>query len=248
MTELDDLGKRLRDLAPAMTPPPDVLATIRPAVRRRRAARAGTLSLAAALVLTVPGYVARHASLPGSVVSRYAAAGDAPPVRYTGPDTPDSLRNTPVWVVTQRQAGSSRLALVTYEQDGHPCLGSFDSGVALGSEIRGSGFDGSCASGDVLDLRWGYHPFGAENQLGPDALLYGTVPAKVRIVAARVDDGQLTQRYVSTVGSPVTARERVFVFDSPGGASRPLNAELIFYDAAGHRVGSRHVDADAVVH
>jgi hypothetical protein len=239
MTELDDLGARLRDLAPAMPPPPDLMATLRPTVRRHRAARAGRWGLAAtalvAGVLTVPGYVSSHAPLPGSVVARYASA-DAPPVRYTGPDVPIWLRDVPSWVVALRQAGTERLAIVTYEQDGHPCLGTINDGS-----------EGDCSLGDLIDLRWAYHPFGAEHLTGPDAVLFGAVPANVRIVAAHVHDGRLAQRYVSTVGSPVTARERFFVFDSPGGATRPLRAELIFYDANGHRVGSRHVDADAVV-
>jgi hypothetical protein len=243
-----DLGERMRALAPVLAPPPDVLDTLRPRARRHRAVRSGTRVLGvvavAAVAVGVPAYVRPGAALPVSVVAQYAAAGDAPAVRYRGADAPDSLRGIPLWVVAQRTAGDRRLALVSYEQDGHPCLTEFDAGSPA---APGGGFQGSCASGDRMDLRWSYQPFGARF-FGPDAVLYGTVPAGVRVVAARVRTGRLVQRYVATVGSPADPAERVFVFDSPGGATRRLVADLTFYDAAGRRVGSRHVDADAVVH
>ncbi len=250
MTDIDDLGERMRGLTPTMTPPPDLMEALRARARRHQVVRSTTwvVSVAAvmAVVVAVPTYLRRGSSLPASVVAQYVAAGDVQPGRYKGPVPIELLRGTPIWLLAERQAGDARLVVVAYQKDGHPCLGSIDSAPV--ANMVGTGFDGDCSDTDRIDLRWSYMPFGVEHALGPDAVLYGTVPANVRVVAARVSKGRLTQRYVATIGSPATATERVFLFDSPQGASEPIDAQLTFYDANGRRVGGRHVEADGVVH
>jgi hypothetical protein len=244
-----DLGSRLVALAPPIDLPVDLIGGVRRRARRRLAARvSGATTGVAALVVGV--LMAVHvfvgpAAPDDSQLRALVAAGDAAPVRYTGA-VPDDLKGKTLWLIGARNVAGWHRVLVTYAKDGHPCLGDFDwhtGGKYPGAPGLAAG--GGCSYSDTLaGYSWSYGPNGPASITGPEALLYGVVPASVRVVRADVHKGRLAERFVATIATPADPKDRIFLFVSPGGVEEPLDAELTFFAADGSRIGSRHVDAE----
>lgn len=244
--EPPDLGARLLALAPPMDLPVDLIEGVRRRARRRLGIRMSGASAAVAAVVAgvlVVSHLVVGPAAPGDAeLHSLVATGDAPPIRYTGPGIPVDLKDKTLWLVAARDTQGWHRVLVTYAKDGHPCLGDFDWRPD-DSGALGSSNDGSCSYGNSLpDLIWSYGPNGPSFLVGPEALLFGVVPANVRVVRADVHKGRLTEKYVATIGSPVDHNHRIFVFVSPEGTDEPLDAQLTFFAADGTRIGSRHVD------
>lgn len=245
--ESPDLGSRLRELAPPIDLPVDLIDGVRRRARRRVAtlasgATAGVAAVVVAVLLVVH-VVVGPAGPSGAQLRALVAAGSAAPMRYTGPGIPADLKNTTLWLVGDYYSAPERWVIVSYRKDDHPCLGTIDWSTTL-KVPRGPiyGFEGGCSLGQRIDSTGDYGPLGPPGMSGANAYLFGTVPANVRVVRADVNSGpRTTQRFVATTATPTTSTERFFVFVVPGGTDRAIDADLTYYDVNGDAVGSHHV-------
>lgn len=248
ISEPKDLGGRLLALAPPIDLPVDLLDGVRRRARRRIAvlasgATAGVACLVVGVLLVVQVFVGPPGPS-GTQLSALLAAGNAAPVRYTGPGITNDLKDTTLWRVGEYAAPPYHRIIVSYQKDGHPCLGDIDWNPLAGvpHEIA-SGFEGGCALGDTIDALGSYGPLGPANLVGSLAYLYGSVPRDVRVVRADVQSGpRLAQRFVATVTTPAAGNQRFFVFTAPNGTEHGIDVDLTFYDANGDQIGSRHVN------
>lgn len=243
----DDLGTRLQALAPPIELPVDLIDGVRRRARRRLAARitGASAGVAAAVVgVLVAVHVLVGPAGPSDAQLRaLVAAGSAGPVPYTGPGIPQDLAHTTLWLIGEHYSSPQHTVVVSYRKDGHPCIGEIEwSPLDKDPQHIGSSADGTCSIGDTIEALGSYGPLGPANMVGSLALLYGTVPGDVRIVRADVRSGpRLGERFVATVATPATTKERFFLFTAPNGTEHGIDVDLTFYDVNGDRVGSRHV-------
>lgn len=247
ISEPEDLGGRLLALAPPIDMPVDLFDGVRRRARRRLAVLAsGATAGAAAVVVGVLLVVQVFVGPPGpseTQLSALLAAGSVAPVHYTGPGIPNDLKDTTLWRVGEYAALPYHRVIVSYEKDGHPCIGAIDWNPLAGvpHEIS-SAFEGGCAIGDTIDDLGSYGPLGPANMVGSLAYLYGSVPSDVRVVRADVNSGpRLAQRFVATITTPAAGKQRFFVFTAPNGTEHGIDVDLTFYNANGDQIGSRHV-------
>jgi hypothetical protein len=250
--EPDDLGGRLLALAPPIDLPVDLFDGIRRRARRRLAARlSGATAGVAALVvgaLVFVHIVIGPAGPSDAHLRALLAAGSATPATYTGPGIPTDLQHTTLWLIGEYYSAPEHWVIVSYRKDGHPCMGTIDWGTTAKLPRPSSGFESGCSLGDRIDSTGDYGPIGPPAMVGENAYLFGTVPADVRVVRADLNSGaHLTERFVATIATPTTTKERFFVFIAPGGTDRIIDADLTFYDVNGARAGSKHVNAGASV-